>query len=153
MGDGQHEKVNVPGKSMGYSSYESIHEEFGFFPSIRRMYETKCSSSYQLCKYFFRNFLQVSNSYLHLIRLRTNDSIYNDVIRYSLVETYYCRDKVYPARCLFLKYVRYNRHQNMATPAMAIKAAIAKAAFAILPFSIETELRLKYFMYTILIEV
>lgn len=31
MGDGQHEKVNVPGKSMGYSSYESIHEEFGFF--------------------------------------------------------------------------------------------------------------------------
>lgn len=41
----------------------------------------------------------------------------------------------------------------MATPAMAIKAAIAKAAFAILPFSIETELRLKYFMYTILIEV
>lgn len=56
MGDGQHEKVNVPGKSMGYSSYESIHEEFGFFPSIRRMYETKRSSSYQLCKYFFRNF-------------------------------------------------------------------------------------------------
>lgn len=102
---------------------------------------------------FFQKFLQVSNSYLHLIRLRTNDSIYNDVIRYSLVETYYCRDKVYPARCLFLKYVRYNRHQNMATPAMAIKAAIAKAAFAILPFSIETELRLKYFMYTILIEV
>lgn len=31
MGDGRHEKVNVPGKSMGYSSYESIHEEFGFF--------------------------------------------------------------------------------------------------------------------------
>lgn len=27
-----------------------------FFPSIRRMYETKRSSSYQLCKYFFRNF-------------------------------------------------------------------------------------------------
>lgn len=41
----------------------------------------------------------------------------------------------------------------MATPAIAIKAAIAKAAFTILPFSIETELRLKYFMYTILIEV
>lgn len=41
----------------------------------------------------------------------------------------------------------------MATAAMAIKAAIAKAAFTILPFSIETELRLKYFMYTILIEV
>lgn len=41
----------------------------------------------------------------------------------------------------------------MGTAAMAIKAAIAKAAFTILPFSIETELRLKYFMYTILIEV
>lgn len=41
----------------------------------------------------------------------------------------------------------------MATAGMAIKAAIAKAAFTILPFSIETELRLKYFMYTILIEV
>lgn len=41
----------------------------------------------------------------------------------------------------------------MATAAMAIKAAIAKAAFTILSFSIETELRLKYFMYTILIEV
>lgn len=31
MGDGQHEKINVPGKSMGYSSYESIDEEFVFF--------------------------------------------------------------------------------------------------------------------------
>lgn len=32
MGDGQHEKVNVLGKSMGYSSYESIHENSVFFP-------------------------------------------------------------------------------------------------------------------------
>lgn len=128
------------------------------FSDLRRMYErTKCSSFGIVYSCVNTTFSEISTSiidfiYLHLIRLRTNDSIYNRCysdIRW--LRSYYCRDKVYPAPCLFSscsKYVRYNRHQNMATPGMAIKAAIAKAAFTILPFSIETELRLKYTLCT-----
>lgn len=113
----------------------------------------------QLCKYyFFRNFYEHYRFYIFAFDSITYKRFNLQSMLFDIrwLRSYYCRDKVYPAQCLFSscsKYVRYNRHQNIATPGMAIKAAIAKAAFTILPFSIETELRLKYFMYTILIEV
>lgn len=144
------------------SSYESIDVEFVFSesPFLRSPQNIRTNEMFfvrhriQLCKYyFFRNFYEYYRFYIFAFDSITYKRFNLQSMLFDIrwLRSYYCRNKVYPAPCLFSscsKYVRYNRHQNMATPGMAIKAAIAKAAFTILPFSIETELRLKYTLCT-----
>lgn len=73
---------------MGYLSYESIDEEFGFFLDFFFFffYIRKKFDIISIIEYFFGICKGNIKFYFHLIRSPINDSIY---IRDTLVETYY----------------------------------------------------------------